>query len=172
MLLGQIDSESLDQFDDRTLEALSVQENVRRILNTRAGALKHLPDYGLPDLTNVYKELPGSSHALKADGGNATEVRAAHPCDRHRNPGERQSGLSGELRDDVSFEAVGAGAVRYVFRAARDFQTGAAGAGREVSPGGCRFGGRYFCNVSGSSTGPESSEHSNPFSSDSRACCP
>jgi type VI secretion system protein len=65
MLLGQIDGESIDQFDDRTLEALSVQQNVRRILNTRAGALKHLPDYGLPDLTNVYKELPGSSHALK-----------------------------------------------------------------------------------------------------------
>ncbi|WP_250469499.1 MULTISPECIES: type VI secretion system baseplate subunit TssE [unclassified Caballeronia] len=65
MLLGQIDGESIDHFDDRTLEALSVQQNVRRILNTRAGALKHLPDYGLPDLTNVYKELPGSSHALK-----------------------------------------------------------------------------------------------------------
>ncbi|WP_277182971.1 type VI secretion system baseplate subunit TssE [Caballeronia sp. BR00000012568055] len=65
MLLGQIDGEAIDQFDDRTLEALSVQQNVRRILNTRAGALKHLSDYGLPDLTNVYKELPGSSHALK-----------------------------------------------------------------------------------------------------------
>ncbi|WP_244817792.1 type VI secretion system baseplate subunit TssE [Caballeronia sp. Lep1P3] len=65
MLLGQIDGESIHNFDDRTLEALSVQQNVRRILNTRAGALKHLPDYGLPDLTNIYKELPGSSHALK-----------------------------------------------------------------------------------------------------------
>jgi type VI secretion system protein len=65
MLLGQIDGEAIELFDDRTLEALSVQQNVRRILNTRAGALKHLPDYGLPDLTNVYKELPGSSHALK-----------------------------------------------------------------------------------------------------------
>jgi type VI secretion system protein len=65
MLLGQIDGESIDQFDDRTLEALSVQQNVKRILNTRQGALKHLPDYGLPDLTNVYKALPASSHALK-----------------------------------------------------------------------------------------------------------
>ncbi|SAK53097.1 GPW/gp25 family protein [Caballeronia hypogeia] len=65
MLLGQIDGEPIANFDDRTLEALSVQQNVRRILNTRAGALKHLPDYGLPDLTNIYKELPGSSNALK-----------------------------------------------------------------------------------------------------------
>ena len=65
MLLGQIDGESLSDFDDRTLEVLSVQQNVRRILNTRAGALKHLPDYGLPDLTNIYKALPASSQALK-----------------------------------------------------------------------------------------------------------
>ncbi|HDR8858631.1 type VI secretion system baseplate subunit TssE [Burkholderia territorii] len=65
MLLGQIGGEPLDAYDDRTLECLSVQQNVRRILNTRAGALKHLPDYGLPDLTNIYKALPASAHLLK-----------------------------------------------------------------------------------------------------------
>ncbi|KWO55261.1 type VI secretion system baseplate subunit TssE [Burkholderia territorii] len=65
MLLGQIGGEPLDTYDDRTLECMSVQQNVRRILNTRAGALKHLPDYGLPDLTNIYKALPASAHVLK-----------------------------------------------------------------------------------------------------------
>ncbi|KVN70147.1 type VI secretion protein [Burkholderia ubonensis] len=65
MLLGQIAGEPIDAYDDRTLECLSVQQNVRRILNTRAGALKHLPDYGLPDLTNIYKALPASAHVLK-----------------------------------------------------------------------------------------------------------
>ncbi|MBB5406930.1 MULTISPECIES: type VI secretion system baseplate subunit TssE [unclassified Paraburkholderia] len=65
MLLGQIGGEPLDAYDDRTLEIMSVQQNVRRILNTRAGALKHLPDYGLPDLTNIYKALPASSHLLR-----------------------------------------------------------------------------------------------------------
>ncbi|WP_433695077.1 type VI secretion system baseplate subunit TssE [Paraburkholderia phenoliruptrix] len=65
MLLGQIGGEPLDAHDDRTLECLSVQQNVRRILNTRAGALKHLPDYGLPDLTNIYEALPASAHLLK-----------------------------------------------------------------------------------------------------------
>ncbi|KVL29170.1 type VI secretion protein [Burkholderia territorii] len=65
MLLGQIGGEPLDAYDDRTLECLSVQQNVRRILSTRAGALKHLPDYGLPDLTNIYKALPASAHLLK-----------------------------------------------------------------------------------------------------------
>jgi type VI secretion system protein len=65
MLLRQIGGEPLDAYDDKTLEIMSVQQNVRRILNTRAGALKHLPDYGLPDLTNIYKALPASSHLLR-----------------------------------------------------------------------------------------------------------
>ncbi|MFM0652927.1 type VI secretion system baseplate subunit TssE [Paraburkholderia sediminicola] len=65
MLLGQIGGEPLHAHDDRTLEILSVQQNIRRILNARAGALKHLPDFGLPDLTNIFKALPASSHLLK-----------------------------------------------------------------------------------------------------------
>jgi type VI secretion system protein len=65
MLLGHIDGEALDDHDDNTLEILSVQANIRRILNTRAGAFKHIPDYGLPDLTDVYKNLPATVHDLR-----------------------------------------------------------------------------------------------------------
>ena len=65
VLLAHIGGEPLDAYDERTLECMSVQQNVRRILNTRAGALKHLPDYGLPDLTNIYTALPASAHKLK-----------------------------------------------------------------------------------------------------------
>lgn len=64
-LLGHIGNIPLNAYDDKTLEILSVMENLRRILNTRAGSLKHLPDFGLPDLTNVYRNLPASSHQLK-----------------------------------------------------------------------------------------------------------
>lgn len=65
MLLGHINGEPLVNHDDRTLEILSVLANIRRILNTRAGALKHVPDYGLPDLTNVYRNLPASVNDLR-----------------------------------------------------------------------------------------------------------
>lgn len=65
MLLGHIDGEPLENHDDNTLEILSVQANIKRILNTRAGALKHVPDYGLPDLTNIYRNLPASIHDLR-----------------------------------------------------------------------------------------------------------
>lgn len=65
ILLGHIDGEPLGSHDDKTLEILSVQANIRRILNTRAGAVKHVPDYGLPDLTDVYRNLPASVHDLR-----------------------------------------------------------------------------------------------------------
>ncbi len=65
MLLGHIGDVPLSAYEDKTLEILSVMENLRRILNTRAGSLKHLPDFGLPDLTNVYRNLPASAHLLK-----------------------------------------------------------------------------------------------------------
>lgn len=64
-LLGHIDGEPLDSHDNKTLEILSVQANIRRILNTRAGAVKHVPDFGLPDLTDVYRNLPVSVHDLR-----------------------------------------------------------------------------------------------------------
>ena len=67
MLLGHIGDIPLADYDDKTLEILSVMENLRRILNTRAGSLKHLPDFGLPDLTNVYRNLPASAHLLKKE---------------------------------------------------------------------------------------------------------
>ena len=43
----------------------SVLDNIQRILNSRSGAIKHLPDYGIPDLSTVYKNLPSSAHDLR-----------------------------------------------------------------------------------------------------------
>ncbi|MBU5601282.1 type VI secretion system baseplate subunit TssE, partial [Citrobacter sp. S55_ASV_140] len=39
-------------------------DNMQRILNTRAGSLKHLPDYGLPDMTKILQGMPGTAHQL------------------------------------------------------------------------------------------------------------
>lgn len=45
---------------------LSVLDNLQRILNSRAGSLSHLPDYGLPDMGQVLQGLPASAHMLMA----------------------------------------------------------------------------------------------------------
>ena len=44
---------------------LSVLDNLQRILNSRAGSLAHLPDYGLPDMTLILQGMPGTVHELK-----------------------------------------------------------------------------------------------------------
>ena len=43
----------------------SVVSNLNRLFNTRRGSVKHLPDYGLPDLTTVYRDAPGSGDELR-----------------------------------------------------------------------------------------------------------
>ncbi|MBP6115859.1 MAG: type VI secretion system baseplate subunit TssE [Neisseriaceae bacterium] len=44
---------------------LSVMNNIEHILNTRQGSVKHLPDYGLPDLSIIYRHLPSSLSVLQ-----------------------------------------------------------------------------------------------------------
>lgn len=65
LLTGHIGDEAVDAHDEVTQEILSVMENIKHILNARSGSLKHLPDYGLPDLSQIYRALPASAHLLK-----------------------------------------------------------------------------------------------------------
>ena len=58
---GELDLRCVSEQDQYTL---SVLDNVRRILNSRAGALEHLPDYGLPDMSSTLQGLPASAHTL------------------------------------------------------------------------------------------------------------
>ena len=57
----------IDAFDDATQTFLSVQDNIQRILNSRRDCLAHVPDYGLGDLSKVYRHLPASAHKLKRE---------------------------------------------------------------------------------------------------------
>ncbi|QXH59819.1 type VI secretion system baseplate subunit TssE [Pseudomonas azerbaijanorientalis] len=54
----------LHQVSEEDQHSLSVLDNLQRILNSRAGALAHLPDYGLPDMGQILQGLPGSAHQL------------------------------------------------------------------------------------------------------------
>ena len=46
--------------------AKSIADHLWRMFNTRQGALPHLEDYGLPDITEIYRKLPGSLKDLEA----------------------------------------------------------------------------------------------------------
>ncbi|MHC8314070.1 type VI secretion system baseplate subunit TssE [Pseudomonas sp. LB3P31] len=65
MLLQNFDGDlELHQVAEEDQYTLSVLDNVQRILNSRAGTLAHLADYGLPDMGTVLQGLPASSHKL------------------------------------------------------------------------------------------------------------
>ncbi len=58
---GELDLYRVREEDQYTL---SVLDNLQRILNSRAGALSHLPDYGLPDMGLILQGLPATAHGL------------------------------------------------------------------------------------------------------------
>jgi len=58
---------AIDEFDTQTQTFLSVQDNIHRILNSWRNGLAHLPDYGLDDLSEVYRHLPASAHKLRRE---------------------------------------------------------------------------------------------------------
>jgi len=60
---GELD---LHQVREEDQPMLSVLDNLQRILNCRAGTLSHLPDYGLPDMSQILHGMPGSAHGLMA----------------------------------------------------------------------------------------------------------
>ncbi len=65
MLLQNFSGElELHRVREEDQAILSVLDNVQRILNSRAGALSHLPDYGLPDMSQILQGLPAAAHGL------------------------------------------------------------------------------------------------------------
>jgi type VI secretion system protein len=55
---------ALHQVSEQNQVILSVLDNMQRILNTRAGSLAHIPDYGLPDMTQILAGMPATAQQL------------------------------------------------------------------------------------------------------------
>lgn len=90
---------------------LSVLDNMQRILNSRAGTLAHLPDYGLPDMTKILQGMPGTAHEL------ITTLSAVllkyEPRLSKINVVMQEQIRPGELRYAIDAELKGVGLVRY-----------------------------------------------------------
>lgn len=54
----------IDDVAENEQTIISVMDNIERILNSRAGAIKHMPDYGLPDMSTIFQALPSSAYIL------------------------------------------------------------------------------------------------------------
>lgn len=65
ILLQNFDGElDLQRVNEEDQAILSVLDNLQRILNSRAGTLDHLPDYGLPDMGLILQGLPATAQEL------------------------------------------------------------------------------------------------------------
>ena len=95
----------LHQVPEPDQQTLSILDNLQRILNTRAGALAHLPDYGLPDMGTLLQGLPGSAQALVETLGSCLlkdEPRLAAlrvELLAQSQPGHLQYSLQAQLHD-------------------------------------------------------------------------
>ncbi|WAH53083.1 type VI secretion system baseplate subunit TssE [Pseudescherichia vulneris] len=90
---------------------LSVLDNMQHILNCRAGTLAHLPDYGLPDMTNILQGMPGTAHDLM--GTLSAVLLKYEPRLKSIRVILLDQTIPGELRYAIDAELKGVGLVRY-----------------------------------------------------------
>ncbi|MGJ3448443.1 type VI secretion system baseplate subunit TssE [Enterobacter sp. PTB] len=112
MLYGNFEGEiELHQVSEENQHIMSVLDNLRRILNARAGSLAHLPDYGLPDMTLILQGMPGTVHALKST--LATTLLKYEPRIQDINVVILEQTQPGELRYAIEAELQDGGLVRF-----------------------------------------------------------
>ncbi|HEY2454520.1 MAG TPA: type VI secretion system baseplate subunit TssE [Scandinavium sp.] len=101
----------LNQVSEQNQVIVSVLDNMQRILNCRAGTLKHLPDYGLPDMTTVIQGLPGTEHSLMETLSGV--LLKYEPRLKKIDVVLLEQTTPGELRYAIDAELKGIGLVRY-----------------------------------------------------------
>jgi type VI secretion system protein len=61
VLVGEFaDGRPVSEVGESEHLVLSIIGNLSRLFNTRRGAVAHLPDYGLPDISEIYRDMPDS----------------------------------------------------------------------------------------------------------------
>lgn len=101
----------LHQVSEQNQTILSVLDNMQRILNCRAATLKHLPDYGLPDMTKILQGMPGTAHELM--GILSALLLKYEPRLKKITVALLEQNAPGELRYAIDAELKGIGLVRY-----------------------------------------------------------
>lgn len=96
---------------DKDQVILSVLDNMQRILNCRAGTIAHLPDYGLPDMTQILQGMPGTAHQLMCSLSDV--LLKYEPRLEKINVVLLDQHIPGELRYAIDAQLKDVGLVRY-----------------------------------------------------------
>lgn len=102
---------ALHQVSEEDRVILSVLDNMQRVLNSRAGTLAHLPDYGLPDMTKILQGMPGTAHQLMITLSDV--LLKYEPRLKKVSVVMLEQTQPGELRYAIDAELKGLGLVRY-----------------------------------------------------------
>lgn len=101
----------VQQISEQNQVIMSVLDNMQRILNCRAGALSHLPDYGLPDMSKILQGLPGSAHELMTTLSGV--LLKYEPRLKSLTVSLLEQKMPGELAYAIDAQLKGIGLVRY-----------------------------------------------------------
>jgi len=65
-LTGQfVDGTPIDSVAAEKRGVMSIMDHLNRLFNTRDGSLTHLKDYGLPDISEIYRKMPHGIEELQ-----------------------------------------------------------------------------------------------------------
>ena len=53
-----LDDTPIDAVPMKNRRVISLMDHLNRMFNTREGSLTHLKDYGLPDISEIYRKMP------------------------------------------------------------------------------------------------------------------
>ena len=60
-----LDGTPIDSTSRSNRYTISIMDHLTRIFNTRNGSLPHLSDYGLPDISEIYRKMPYGMEELQ-----------------------------------------------------------------------------------------------------------
>ena len=69
-----LDNTPIDAVPIKNRRVISLMDHLNRLFNTREGSLTHLKDYGLPDISEIYRKMPHGIEELQEAIKRAVEA--------------------------------------------------------------------------------------------------
>lgn len=69
-----LDNTPIDSTPVKNRRIKSIMDHLNRMFNTRKGSLPHLKDYGLPDISEIYRKMPHGTKELQEAIQRAVEI--------------------------------------------------------------------------------------------------
>ena len=100
-----LDGTPIDSVPVKNRRIISIMDHLNRMFNTREGSLAHLKNYGIPDISEIYRKMPHGLEELQAAIKRAVEIYEPRMRNVRVTPRESEDDkfrlifiISGEMR--------------------------------------------------------------------------